>query len=373
MKICHVITGLSVGGAEMMLLKLLTHRQRPDLEYAVISLMADGPLAAQMVSAGIPVHSLNMRRGIPSPLDLRRLARLTRDMAPDVAQGWMYHGNLAALLMSRMSHTPIRVLWNVRHSLSDLAHEKWLTRQVIRWGARLSSRAERILYNSEVAADQHEGLGYDPSKRLIIPNGFDVERLRPMPGMRDQIRAHYRIPPRAFVIGMVARYHPMKDFATLLQAARRHLKEYPDTTFLLAGRGVDHNNPEIMRWIDADMESRIHLLGEQDRVEHLMNAMDVFCLSSAWGDAFSNVLGEAMSCGVPCVATDVGDARHIIGDTGHIVEVRSPEDLCRAWSCCRAESPEQLRRRGAAARQRIEEHYRIEHIVSRYEAAYAAK
>lgn len=357
----------------MMLFKLLAHRQHPNVEHEVICLADEGPIAARIMATGVQVHILNMQRGLPSLFALGRLARLTYCLSPDIVQGWMYHGNLAALLMGRILRKRVRVFWNVRHSITTLDNEKRLTRQVVRWGAMLSSRVDRILYNSEVAACQHEQLGYDPSKRLIIPNGFDVKRLRPMPGMRDEVRARHRIPAQTFVIGMVARYHPMKDFSNFLQAARIHLKSYPGTHFLLAGHGVDRNNTDLVRCIDANMEGRVHLLGAQDRVEELMNAMDVFCLSSAWGDAFSNVLGEAMSCEVPCVSTDVGDARTIIGNTGYVVKVGSPEDLSQAWACCRAEGPEQLKKRGVAARQRIEKQYRIEHIVNQYEALYAGE
>lgn len=361
--IAHVITGLSVGGAEMMLLKLLAHRRRDDLRHDVLSLRPDGKLGDRLRALGITVHALNMRRGMPSPLDVRRLTRWTRERAPDILQGWMYHGNLAAWWAWRAAGGRCRLLWNIRHSVSDPALEKWMTRRLILLGARLSGRPETILYNSETAAGQHEALGYDAAKRAILPNGFDLDRFKPSAEQRAAARDRHRIPREATVIGIVARHHPMKDIPTFLRAAVIHLRAHPQTHFLLAGRGVEPTNPDFADWRDE----RMHLIGEQDSVEALMNAMDLFSLSSAWGEAFPNVIGEAMGCGVPCVATDVGDAARIIGDTGRIVPVRDPQALADAWNAVLRADPAE---RGKAARRRMEQNYRIEDIVRRYEEMY---
>ncbi len=365
-KICHVITDLSVGGAEMMLTKLLEHRRRTAWEHEVISLMPLGVLEKRVIAAGVRVHTLPMRRGFPSPRDIRRLNALARARSPDVLQGWMYHGNLAAWRMWRVLHGKPRLYWNIRHSITRLADEKTLTRWLIRGGARLSTRPHKILYNSEAAADQHEALGYDAARRLIIPNGFDLARWLPEPEKRAAVRERFGLPPDAVVIGMVARFHPMKDHATLLRAATIHLQRHPNTRFVLAGRGVDPANPALTEWTDE----RIHLLGEQEDIAGLMQACDLLASSSAWGEAFPNVLGEAMACGVPCVATDVGDARRIIGDTGRVVPARDPQSLAEAWTDLLGGD---LKALGVAARRRVEERYPIERIVDQYETLYAGE
>jgi glycosyltransferase involved in cell wall biosynthesis len=282
----------------------------------------------------------------------------------------MYHGNLAASVAAWLAAGRVALAWNVRHSLYDVSLEKPMTRQVIRANRLLSKRPDAIVYNSKLSLEQHSDFGISRLRSHVIPNGFDLDIYRPDADTRRVQRDALDIPPGTRVVGHVARFHPMKDHASFLHVARGIAAKHPDVRFLLAGREVDTGNPALAGIIPAELEDRFVFLGERRDVQVLMQAMDVLCLSSSWGEAFPNVLGEAMASGVPCVATDVGDSRLIVGDTGVIVPPRDQEALANGLMSILSRPIEQRRALGDAARERIHERYSLSRIVNMYEALY---
>jgi len=328
-RVMHVITGLDIGGAEMMLYKLLAaHLHEPE-DVLVVSLGDAGGLGDKIRELGITVDCLGIRPNLSAPIALLAFRRIARSFRPDIIQGWMHHGNLAALLAGYCVTGQQRVLWNIRQSLYRLADEKQLTRGVIRGSALLSTRADTIIYNSKLSKIQHEQFGFSPQRGKLIPNGFDMKHFAPSVETRLAVRYELGIPLDAPVVGHIARFHPMKDHALFLRAAVYLYRRNPKIHFLLCGNGVDHNNPEITRYLCDFPKEQMHLLGERYDIARLMQAMDVFCLSSV-SESFPNVLGEAMACGVVCVTTDVGDSGDIVGEHGRVVPARNEAALSEA-------------------------------------------
>lgn len=373
MKVVHVITGLATGGAEMMLLKLLERLPRARFDSEVISLMTPGPVADRLASLPIPVHSLGLRSARFTPTAGMRLLALVRQASPELIQGWMYHGNLAALLARRAKPTAA-VAWNIRHSIESLADEKWGTALAIRMGAWCSRWPDAILYNAQVSARQHEAIGYHSRHTLILPNGFDGSRFHPVsPESRRALRHSLGLPENAFLAALVARYHPMKDHAGLIKAAALVAARRPDMRLVLVGRGVDTHNSELMKEVaQYGLADRCHLLGERPDVERIWQAVDLGVLASAYGEGFPNVVGEAMACGVPCVVTDVGDAAWVVGDTGRVVPPRDPQSLSQAWMAMMDLDFSERMALGLRARQRVLDHFAMDDIARRYATAYEA-
>jgi len=307
MKTLHIITGLNTGGAERALYALLAGGLADRFTCAVLSLSDEGTMGAPIHALGVPVYSLGMRPGLPGPRTVLRLRSLMQQLQPDVVQGWMYHGNLAASLATHLAPNQPALAWNVRQCLYDLANEKPLTRQVIRANRLLSRRPDAIVYNSKLSRKQHELFGFSAGRGAIIPNGFDVDLLKPDPVVGVAIRRELGLPTGVPVVGHVARFHPMKDHAGFLRAAVEVARRLPQVQFLLVGRDVSPDNPALSGVIPTDILPRFVFCGERRDATRLMQAMDVLCSSSAWGEGFPNVLGEAMACGVPCVTTDVGE------------------------------------------------------------------
>jgi glycosyltransferase involved in cell wall biosynthesis len=369
LNICHIITDLNTGGAQVMLCKLLGTQDQAVFKPFVVSLAKRGVLGEEVAALGIPLLSLNMK-GNPSG-GLYRLWRTVREVKPDLIQGWMYHGNIAASLARMSLKGRTRVCWNVRHSLYDIQKEKALTAYFIRLGAVLSKYPDRIVYNSHTSLKQHRARGYFSQKSMVIPNGFDCDRFRPDRSMGPRLRESLGLPREAILIGLIARYHPMKDHAGFLKAAANAASRLPDAHFVLAGKGAEPSNGELARLIgQMNMNGRVHLLGEQREIWRLMAGLSILCSSSAWGEGFPNVIGEAMACGVPCVVTDVGDSAMVVGDTGRVVPPREPVKLGRALRELGEAGEGGIKALGTKARKRVKEHFDLPRIAGAYERLY---
>jgi glycosyltransferase involved in cell wall biosynthesis len=367
-RVLHLITGLSVGGAEMMLYRLLSRTNRELFDPAVISLLPDGTLQECIEKLGVPVRSMGMRSGLLAPHAALRLA--TRRAQADLIQGWMYHGNLAAQSAGVFRKRRTAVIWNIRQSLHSLDAEKRSTVLCIRAGAQLSHLPRRIVYNSHTSAEHHEAIGYSTKGRTVIPNGFDCERLRPDGQARATVRGELGLSGKTPLIGLVARYHPVKDHATFLAAASILARRDPEPHFVMAGRGVNASNGELVsRVAELGLGGRVHLLGERSDTARLNAALDVASLSSL-SEAFPNVVGEAMACGVPCVVTDVGDSAQIVGETGIVVPPRDPHALAEGWLRILGMGSQDRRALGAKARRRILDRHSLDRVVGEYEAMY---
>ena len=206
---------------------------------------------------------------------------------------------------------------------------------------------------------------------VVIPNGFDLEGFKPDSSARVSVRTELGIGPNHPVIGLVARFDPQKDHRSFIDAASILAARLPSAWFVLCGDDVTWDNQELARWIDdAGIRDRVYLLGRRDDIARLLNAFDVASLSSAYGEGFPNVVGEAMACGVPCVVTDVGDSAWIVGDTGRVVPIRDPKALADSWLAL-VEAGQQARQMlGARARARIIEQFDLEVIAGRYAKLY---
>lgn len=364
-RVLFVTTGLSTGGAERQLARLLAHLCGGSIEAAVVSLAGRGAVSEEIESLGVPVWYLGLDQLWRLPWAAARLSRIAQRFRPHVIQGWMYHGNLGASLAGKFSGAP--VVWGIRQSLYDLQREKPRTRRVIRLSARWSGRAAAIVYNAAISRAQHEAFGFAPERGCVIGNGFDGRQWRPDSDARRSVRAELGIAPDAPLIGLIARYHPMKGHDIFLDAAARLAALQPDVHFLLAGREVTAAHPLFAaHYTHEPLAGRLHLLGERADIPRLTAALDIASSSSSWGEAFSNAIAEALLCGVPVVATDVGDARIIVGDAGIVVPAGDASALANAWQGLLGRGLEARQAMGRAGRERLLAEYGVESIASAY-------
>lgn len=370
MRVLFVITGLSTGGAETMLLKLLERLDRERFESMVISLTTTGDIGARIAALGIPVLALGISSGLSVFSAFPRLFRQIKRFRPDIVHTWLYHADLLGGVAARLAGVKA-VCWGIRSSNLDADKTRWTTRAIRRGCAVLSHVVpQRIFLNSESARRIHISLGYPAKKLSVIPNGFDLFRLRPDIGARDRVRAALGCADDALLVGMVGRFDPLKNhlgFIAAMAIVHRHI---PKVRLILAGEGVDPSNDVLVAAIkSADLMMNTHLLGKRDDIPELMAALDVLaCPSHA--EAFPNVVGEAMACGVPCVATDVGDCAYIIGDTGKIVPPGDVVAFARALEEILKLSPSQRAALGKKARSRVAHLFEIGRIVKCYEKSY---
>lgn len=336
-KVLWITTGLGSGGAEMMLAQIVNGL--PMLRHVIVSLTRGGKHADALRKAGVEVCSLDMPAGRPTPRSLWRLFKLVRRTKADVLMGWMYHGCLAVVIAQLMRLKRVPMIWNIRQSLYDLKLEKRGSAFVIRALAWLSWLPGRITYNSQLSSRQHEAAGYARSKTQLIPNGFDLAKWQPNTPIRG-------------LIGRFGRNAPMKDYATFIEAAKLIHAKHPDTRFIIVGAETH----------TLDVPPFIQVLGERHDLPALTASLNIAVSSSAFGEGFPNVVGEAMACAVPVVATDIGDTPWVMGETGHLVPPRDPQALADAC----LEILESGITRDFAARERIERHFSLTSVLGQF-------
>ena len=371
-RILHVITGLDVGGAEAMLQKLIEHSDRDRFEHIVISLMGLGVIGQRLKKQGVEVYALEGPRGYPTWRVIRGLMLLVRQTRPAIIQGWMYHGNLAAWLARRFAAGAPPLIWGIRQSLGQLSDEKWLTRLVIRASAPLSASVDVVVYNAQRSRVQHEAVGFSGRSSMVIPNGFDTTKFIPSPSARAEVRAELGVPEGWLLIGLIGRFHPMKDHRGFLEAAVEVARRHDNVRFLMAGDGVSWPNLELSGWVsELGLIDRISLLGRRNDVPRLTAALDVAVSASARNEGFANVIGEAMSCGIPCVVTDVGDSALIVSDTGRVVAPGNPPRLATAICEIVELDSAQREQLGLSARARVVAEFSIEKVIARFALLYS--
>jgi glycosyltransferase involved in cell wall biosynthesis len=370
-KVAHIITDLSPGGAEFLLYRILTAMNPARFENEVIALTDLGGLAGQIRARGVRVRALGMHRSVPNPFAVIRLFRWIRQSKAQVVQTWMYHANLIGGVAARLAGD-IPVVWGIHQADLDPQWNKLLTLWTAKGCARLSPwLPQNVVFVSQAALQLHARFGYRARRMEVIPNGFDLHEFRPDPAARLSVRRELEIATDTPVIGMASRFHPQKDHHNFIQAAARLQAMTPRVHFLLCGRGVTRDNTQLVDWIaEAGIQAQCHLLGERRDTARLFAAMDIATSSSA-SEAFPLAVGEGMSCGTPCVVTNVGDSALIVGDTGKVVAPRDPVALAGAWRELIEAGPEGRRSLGMAARRRVQEHFDLSAIVERYQAIYA--
>jgi glycosyltransferase involved in cell wall biosynthesis len=369
--VLFLTTSLEMGGAQMMLYKLLAQLDRTRFAPKVISLIDNNPLREKIESLGVEVRSLHMRPGIPNPISIFRLISWLRRDPPDVIQTWMYHADLIGGLAAKLAGG-IPVAWGIRHSNLSNQSSPRLTIYTMKICARASRwLPARIVSCSEASQRVHAELGYATQKMLVIPNGFNVNAFTADSAARDSVRVELQIPVDAPLIGLVGRFDPQKDHRNFVRAAALIHHWRPDVHFLLCGDGINWENRSLRRWIEeAEITKQCRLIGRRHDMARVTAALDIALSSSSYGEGFPNVIGEAMSCGVPCVVTDVGDSALIVGQTGRIVAPRNSEDLAKAVRELIELGHEERTRLGIAARCRIKEHFDLPNIVRRYQNLY---
>lgn len=366
-RILFICTNLSLGGAQTILYNLIAKLDRRVYQPEVLSLMGNTAYSQKFEAINVKTHQLSMQRGLIKLKDIRIFRNIVKSISPSIIQGWMYHGNLAASYAGYMLKVPY--IWGIHHSLDSLSEEKFSTRILIRISAYLSSKADSIVYVSETSLAQHTSAGYSKPNSLVIPNGFDTELFIPNSNT-DEIKRKLNISENSKVIGMLARYHPVKDHKTMLEAAAIVVKDIPQTVFILCGSNIDTNNTQLTDIIkNLNLCGRVFLLGAREDIPKIISAFDILTLTSV-SEAFPMVLGEAMSAGIPCVSTDVGDSRQIIGDCGLVVPRRNPEKLAEAWQSILRLERHDYKRLSKHSRRRIIELYSMKNTVKKYENLY---
>lgn len=328
-RVVHIIIGLNVGGAELMLKRLIeAHNTNNTVKHFVISLTNMGTVGRQLMDTGIAVHSLGITNIINVPIAFFKLRSLLVKIKPDIVQTWMYHADFFGGIVAK-SIGYDNILWNVRSTNIDKGGSK-ITVVIRKFCSILSNYIPRkIICAAEASRIEHQKVGYAKDKMIVIPNGFEHQTAVNRYFSKIDFRENIGLQKDHVVVLSVGRFNEVKDHKTFIKAANLVAELIPNVKFLMIGRGVTKENQKLMRMLKEAKNPEIFvLLGERDDVIDFMLASDVFCMHSKT-EGFPNVLGEAMLCGLPCISTDVGDAKYLLNDSSWIVQPSNPDELAR--------------------------------------------
>jgi len=367
LRVLHVIAGLPLGGAETALYRLITGSRGSECTHAVVVLTRGGALCERFRNAGIELIHLDFKT---SPVSgFFSLLSVMKEARPDIVQTWMYHADMFGGLAARLSG--IRsVVWGIR--TAELTSGDARATVAVRKGCAWLSRwvPDTIVCVAETARRTHVGIGYDAARMVVVPNGFDLSGLAATAEQRRAFRNECGFADDEPVIGMVGRFNASKGQHNFVQAGGLLARRFDKVRFLMVGPDVTAANAQLMGWIDRTGHAdRFRLLGARADVAICLAGMDIFCLPSRT-EAFPNSLGEAMAMGLPCVATDVGDAALLLADTGTVVPKEDPVALAGGLAAMINISPEARISLGQRARKRIQDEFTLEITRNRFEALY---
>jgi glycosyltransferase involved in cell wall biosynthesis len=361
LRILFLLTSLAYGGAETQVVRLAIRLKLRGWEVAVASLMPPKAYVEDLEAAGIPVFSLNIRRKLPDPRPVLRLARIIRKWQPDVVHSHMVHANLLARIVRFLA--PIPVLICSARSIDEGGRFREVLYRLTDPLCDLTTQV------SHAGLERYVRVGAVPRHKIrYIPNGVDTERFKP--NLEDRLKFRKELGVDGFVWLAVGRFDPQKDYPTMLQAFARVVHKHSNTILLIAGDGPLRKTMENLAR-ELGIEKRTKFLGIRRDIPQLMNAADAYVMSSSW-EGMPNVLLEASATGLPIVATDVGGNREIVldGVTGFLVPPRNPEALARAMLRIMDLSDEERKEMGKRARKHIEVKFNLDRVVDLWEILY---
>ena len=316
--IAHIIVGLGDGGAEATLYKLITGDKKNN--HIVISLTDFGKYGKLLKNNNIPVIKFNFKKNRLNLSGIYKIIKTIKLYKPNIIQSWMYHADLISCMV-KIFNPRLKIIWGIRNTTYKLK-ESYSRYFISRICSIFSHFVPNIIISCGYEAmNQHKMLGYAKKKIKVICNGVDLKTFNTKDNLEIllELEKNYKINVKKIAIGMVARYDKQKGFDILIEALTKLKRKKIEFNCFLIGTNVDNNNEKLVSLIKKNnLSSSIFLLGQRNNIENIFNLLDITILSSINGEGFPNVLIESMACGTPCVATDIGDSKYIIDDTGWI-------------------------------------------------------
>jgi glycosyltransferase involved in cell wall biosynthesis len=361
-----LVRSLEYGGADRQVI-LLAHALRAiGQRVKVLTFYEDGAWHGQLEYKDIPSASVGKWGRWDIAGFIVRLVRLLRNERPSVIYSFLTMPNVcAALLKPWLPDSPM-IAWGVRASHMDLSPYGWLARLSSHLEGVLSSRADLIISNSIAGRNHAVSRGFPERRTIVIPNGIDTSEFYPDPQGRATVRKEWGVTEQEVLVGLVARFDPMKDHRTFLRAALRVSEKVPNTRFACVGEWQTPLGREMRGLaLELGLDAQVIWAGVRPDIRPVNSALDIACSCSGYGEGFSNAVAEAMACGRACVVTDVGDSAALVGESGIFVPPGDPVRFADALLQLIAEGREKRAARGSLARNRILTEFSVENLVRR--------
>ncbi len=349
-KIVLAIRSLEIGGAERQFLELAKKINRDKFDVLIIT---NYPAPLDHEVAGYN-HLLLKKSGIKDFMYFIRLAKKLRSFKPDLVYSFMPDMNITMAIVKFISLGSFKLIWGQFGSEPDYKAYAKIRERVYRVQKGLEFLSDGITADGRRGIDFLKKLNYKLRKSIVIYSGSDTLRFYRNPDARAQFRKQYHLNDEDIAIGICSRLDPMKGYLVLAEAAKEIMDKYTNVYFFSIGYGNDEISTRA-REILGIHSNRFTWFGMQQHPENFMSGWDIYCSASLYGEGFSNSITEAMSCSLPVIATDIGEAPHQVGNTGKILKPGNAEELAEAidaWIGNRL-----YLKLGEQARKRVEENF----------------
>jgi len=363
LRVLHVVSYMGRGGAEMGILKLIAGLGE-GFEHRICTTRGfDADFVRSSFSEGkvYVAGSSDLKLQFP----LFRLARIMRQYRPHIVhtRNW---GAIEAVAAAKLAGVPV-VIHSEHGYEVDMFAGLPMRRRLFRRAAY--AIADAIFAVTRELRDFHARQAWIRPERMgVTYNGVDTQRFAPCRESRIAMRKELGLAEESFVVGAVGRLVPIKDHQTLLKAVALLSGSGIDVRVLLVGSGPERE--KLQSQATYALEGRVCFVGDSSRVPEMLNAMDVFVLPSL-GEGMSNTLLEAMACGLPVLATNVGGNAEIIENNlnGCLFTPGDAEWLADRLKLL-ARDPALIHQLGTAARNRAIESFSLSRMLENYRSFY---
>ena len=315
-KILHIITSLSGGGAQQVLYRLISNSLLNDdqFEHEVLNLSKGGFYESKLKKIGINVENIGIPRGKFSLKYIFIIIKFLRNNNSDLIQTWMYHADFLGGTLAKL-FTNKKILWNIRSANLSWSLNRWHTVIIAKISSLFSYFIPAtIISNSNKAISYHINYGYYKKRFELIFNGFDKNVIKPNSDIRKRLRDKYNIKNDDIVIGNIARWDVQKGHKYLLEAFSK-LKYKKKIILFLIGENINNQNQELANLISKFNLKNIDVI-LQDQTSEIYDYLNIFDLSviSSVGESFPNAIPECMLMELPVVTTKVGDIVDVVNE-----------------------------------------------------------
>jgi glycosyltransferase involved in cell wall biosynthesis len=367
-KIVFLIRDLNFAGAQRQVVTLAKALDKQCFDVSVLYFYSNGLLAKDLENANIKTICLQKRGRWDLMSFFLRLVQHLKDIKPDILHGYLGESNLLTIFLKPF-FSSTKMIWGLRDSNNENPNQYgWVGRLLGKLNCLLCPLADLIIVNSHAGRACYLTEGYPADKMVVIPNGIDTEYFKPDRAARARVRAEWNIPVDALLLGIIGRLHPMKDYPNFLKAAALLCQERKNIVFVCVGKGPEDYAKELQQLTtQLSLSEKVIWAGTRADMPAVYNALDIYISASAYGEGFSNALGEAMACGLPCIVTDVGDSASIVGDTGVVVPPKNPQALANAIKQMIEKIDD---RHQESIQQRIINHFSVPELAKKTEAVF---
>lgn len=367
MRILHIISNLGKAGAETTLLKILLNEK--NYEHHVISLKKGGELNSEIIKAKINLYEFNF--SFINLFEIFSIFKRVKKINPNLIQSWMYHSDFLASVLKLFYK--YNCLWCVRSGTLKLSYKNIFTIILRKICSFISYKfVDNIIFCSKESMFLHEKIGYDKSKSILIPNGYDVNYYNEVLPYKYELKKKFNIPDNSFIISIIGRLHNQKNHIFFLELMKRLCKK--DKNFLGAIITSSNFDSKIYKKIkniinDNKLNQKIIFIDGSSNYNKIINIVDLNIMCSSWGEAFPNVICETMLTKIPNISYNIGDVSNIMVSKDYIIDDLNEDEFVKKINYAyniKKNFPDQWEKLRERSREHIVLNYKLKFMITKY-------